>query len=304
MKVINYSIIIPHKNIPQLLLRCVSSIPQRDDTQIIIVDDNSNDQSIRFIQNYILNQFCNIEIIYNKVGQGGGYARNLGLSVAQGKWVLFADADDFFNYCINDVLNEYLNIDADIIYFNANSVNTDTYLPSNRVMYLNKMIEMYKTQKNKAIFNLKYAFGEPWCKLINRSIITNYHIQFDTTIIHNDTTFSYLSGFYSNKIMVDNRALYCVTDRIDSVSKKYSIDRQLIRTEVFSRANRFFRTHNIKRFDMKALRPLMHFLKHRDIKNYNRCMHILIESGMTKCEIRKYQVKYIIQYLKSRFLSL
>ena len=38
---INYSIIIPHKNIPDLLQRCLDSIPRREDVQIID-DDNSN----------------------------------------------------------------------------------------------------------------------------------------------------------------------------------------------------------------------------------------------------------------------
>jgi len=39
---INYSIIIPHKNIPHLLVRCLDSIPQREDVQIIVADDNSD----------------------------------------------------------------------------------------------------------------------------------------------------------------------------------------------------------------------------------------------------------------------
>lgn len=37
-----YSFIIPHKNSPDLLNRCIQSIPKRDDIEIIIVDDNSD----------------------------------------------------------------------------------------------------------------------------------------------------------------------------------------------------------------------------------------------------------------------
>lgn len=40
---INYSIIIPHYGIPELLGRCLRSIPERDDIQVIVVDDNSPD---------------------------------------------------------------------------------------------------------------------------------------------------------------------------------------------------------------------------------------------------------------------
>ena len=39
---INYSFIIPHHNTPDLLQRLVDSIPQRDDIEIIVVDDNSD----------------------------------------------------------------------------------------------------------------------------------------------------------------------------------------------------------------------------------------------------------------------
>ena len=40
MQPINYSIIIPHKNSAILLKRCLDSIPQRNDIEIIVVDDN------------------------------------------------------------------------------------------------------------------------------------------------------------------------------------------------------------------------------------------------------------------------
>lgn len=45
---INYSFIIPHRNVPHLLQRCIDSIPKRDDIQIIIVDDNSDPKIVNF----------------------------------------------------------------------------------------------------------------------------------------------------------------------------------------------------------------------------------------------------------------
>ena len=47
---INYSIIIPHKNIPNLLQRCLDSIPNREDVQIIVVDDNSDPNIVDFVR--------------------------------------------------------------------------------------------------------------------------------------------------------------------------------------------------------------------------------------------------------------
>lgn len=44
----NFSIIIPHYNNEQDLRRCMASIPDRDDVQIIIVDDNSDPKKVDF----------------------------------------------------------------------------------------------------------------------------------------------------------------------------------------------------------------------------------------------------------------
>ena len=49
----NYTVIIPHKNCPDLLQRALDSIPEKDDIQVIIVDDNS-DASIVDFDNLIL----------------------------------------------------------------------------------------------------------------------------------------------------------------------------------------------------------------------------------------------------------
>lgn len=43
-----YSIIIPHYNIPDLLQRLLDSIPQREDIEIIVVDDNSSSDVVDF----------------------------------------------------------------------------------------------------------------------------------------------------------------------------------------------------------------------------------------------------------------
>ena len=37
-----FSIIIPHHNIPGLLRRCLDSVPRRDDTEVLVVDDGSD----------------------------------------------------------------------------------------------------------------------------------------------------------------------------------------------------------------------------------------------------------------------
>ena len=103
---INFSIIIPHHDIPQLLERCLKSIPIKEDLEVIVVDDNSNPKLVDF------NNFPGMErkdttCILDKKGGGAGYARNVGMKHANGKWLIFADADDFFTDYFYDIINKY-----------------------------------------------------------------------------------------------------------------------------------------------------------------------------------------------------
>ena len=97
MKNYKYSIIIPHKNIPDLLTRCVASIPQRNDVQIIVVDDNS-DPSIVDFDNFPIKNGENTIVVLNKTNRGTGGARNIGMEKASGEKIIIVDADDYFNY--------------------------------------------------------------------------------------------------------------------------------------------------------------------------------------------------------------
>ena len=111
-----YSIIIPHKEIPDLLMRCLRSIPVSEDIQVIVVDDNSADADT-YLDTYPELSRPYLEFIRTKTGGGAGYARNVGLDHAKGKWILFADADDFFVEDMHDIISSYVDSEADVIYF-------------------------------------------------------------------------------------------------------------------------------------------------------------------------------------------
>ena len=68
-----YTIIIPHKNSPKLLQRCLDSIPHRDDLHIIVVDDNSDPDIVDFKLFPGLDR-NDVDVIFTKEGKGAGYA--------------------------------------------------------------------------------------------------------------------------------------------------------------------------------------------------------------------------------------
>ena len=76
-----FSIIIPHKDIPDLLMRCLKSIPVSEDIQVIVVDDNSADADT-YLDKYPELSRPYLEFIRTTKGGGAGYARNVGLDHA------------------------------------------------------------------------------------------------------------------------------------------------------------------------------------------------------------------------------
>lgn len=290
-----YSIIIPHYNIPHLLKRCLWSIPKRNDTQIIVVDDRSNDDNLKMLMS-IEEEYNYVEFIYSADNGGGGKARNIGLQHAKGKYVLFADADDFFNYCIRDILDEYKNESYDVVYFNATPIDTETYLPSKKETGLQQALRMYKKDGNLDAF--RYAFGEPWCKLIKRDIIEKNHIKFDEIPVHNDTKFSYLIGYYAQQLKFDNRAIYCWANRSGSVSKKPNEEKYVIRMRVFAEKNRFLIEHGIDYYDKLMIKPLWMFYKQGDWSHFSECVQIAREYGFGRLSILRKLFGFMLLSIK------
>jgi glycosyltransferase involved in cell wall biosynthesis len=138
-----FSIIIPHYDIPDLLMRCLKSIPVSEDIQVIVVDDNSADADT-YLDTYPELSRPYLEFIRTKTGGGAGYARNVGLEHAKGKWLLFADADDFYVDDMYDIISMHVKSDADVIYFQKQAVYSDNLnRKSHRSSYVDEFMDIY-----------------------------------------------------------------------------------------------------------------------------------------------------------------
>lgn len=199
---INYSFIIPHKNTPELLKRCVNSIPERDDIQIIVVDDNSDEGKKPVLERN------GLEIVYLSAGQtkGAGRARNVGLTKATGKWLLFADADDYYKGRFLDILDEYRESEIDVLYFcyEYRDGQSGELLPD--LPYK----EYYTSYDGSqyAADQIKYRVKVPWTKMVSREYIMKNHIQFEESLNGNDIFFSLSVGYFADNLIVDERPVY------------------------------------------------------------------------------------------------
>ena len=111
------SIIIPVYNVEKYLDRCMQSVflQSYKNLEIILIDDGSPDSCPRLCDEYG-NIDKRVRVLHKK-NEGLGLARNSGLALATGKYVLFIDSDDYLSENMVEKLvcqAEFMN--ADIVY--------------------------------------------------------------------------------------------------------------------------------------------------------------------------------------------
>ena len=235
MNVINYSIIIPHYNIPDLLLRCLKSIPVREDIQVIVVDDCSPNAD-RYLKDYP--ELSRPYLEYYSTPQGGsaGRARNVGLDYAKGKWLIFLDADDLLSDDAEQILDETINRPEDLIFYNTICVMSDDLSKKSDRNFYSHFFEEYEETHDDRYF--RYSFHSLWGKVIKREFVKSHKFRFDETRYSNDTYFSTVTGHFAQQIAIINRPLFIVTERSGSLASsqfknnKISLEECLIRFDV------------------------------------------------------------------------
>ncbi|MCI9033110.1 MAG: glycosyltransferase family 2 protein [Lachnospiraceae bacterium] len=249
------SIIIPHYNTPELLEKLILTIPDYDDIQIIVVDDKSNVQldklnGIKAKYNHRIEFYIN-----DTLKKGAGTCRNIGLHHANGKWILFADSDDFFTDNMYESVSPYFETDYDEVFFIPTSIYIDTGETSNRHIVLEKRINDYNHNPTRDnLLKLKVATATPVSILINNNIIKKYKIKFDEVLYSNDIMFMTKVGHYSQKITTSKNVIYCITRNKGSLTTHISHDVYKIRLQEYVKVCRFL----LKNYSVKDVK-IMHY---------------------------------------------
>lgn len=271
---IDYSIIIPQKNSLNTLPRLLESIPNSKKIEIIICDNSETPitkDDIKSDKSYTL--------VHADSKRYAGGARNEGLKRATGKWLVFADADDFFTPNAFEIFDKYVNTDYDLIYFKVAGVYDDTMAPSDRGNLYNNRIDSYMDGTITERY-LRVHFDIPSCKMVKRSLVEENKIKFDEVIAANDSFFSMLVGFYAKKIAADKGVVYYLTTNKGSLTRRRNIMVTESRYLVGLRKNQFMREHGMGDLQSSVmvhivasshygLKTLLRFLKYAIIYRQN-----------------------------------
>ena len=263
-----YSIIIPHKNSVDVLKRCLDSIPVRDDTQIFVIDDNSDSFVVDFDHFPGLDR-NDVTIIFDKSGKGAGHARNLGLDRVDSKWVLFSDSDDFFTERLSEILDKYKDSLNEILHFDVESVYSDTLEPCDRSS--NYKGKFYKAIDTNNIDILRYKMNTPWGKMVSFNLIKKYEIRFDELPVANDAMFSLKVGFHANNISAIKIPLYVVTAGRPSLTEQRTSENLWTRFGVAVEINNFLSKNSLEKYHINLFAYLYFFSK-TGINDIRKCI--------------------------------
>lgn len=190
---VDVSVIIPVYNAAKHLEECIRSVCAQtlENIEIICVDDSSTDDSLA-----ILNQLANEDrriVVLTQANAGAGAARNHGLRLAQGKYLSFLDADDFFDpQMLEKAFHKAEAEQAELVVFKADFYNEKLHTFSPCVYGVREsMLPEHRpfagVEIEKDIF--KVVVGWAWDKLFLTDFVRENGLHFQEQRTSNDLLF-------------------------------------------------------------------------------------------------------------------
>lgn len=210
------SVIIPAYNVEKYIKRCINSVLSQDlkNIEIIVIDDGSKDKTSDICLEISKN---NKNIIYKKVQNSGcSAARNLGISMAKGKYIAFLDSDDWVD------LDMYINMveeaeknQADIVICGFKKLDENKNL-------LSTVKIPKRNTKDEYIDCTTEWFSSPCNKIYKRDLLEKNDIKFLLNIYTGeDMFFNFICFFYSKNIISLDEPYYNYFMNQNSVSNNY-----------------------------------------------------------------------------------
>lgn len=226
------SVIVPVYNAENTLERCVNSIIKQtySNIEIILVNDGSKDSSLSTCNKLKLNN-KNIRVI-DSINKGVSSARNIGIKNAKGKYIMFADSDDYVDskwceslysvveenkfcicniYCV-DYINNNIYTENDI----------DTYI---KKFSINQFYEVYKLK----------LLNQPYNKIYEKKILDKSNIKFNEDLsLGEDLLFNLDYLLQCNEIEIINEKNYFyIKGQTDSLCNKFYPNFYEIQTKIY-----------------------------------------------------------------------
>ena len=204
---VKISVIIPVYNVERYLAQCVDSVISQSykNLEIILVDDGSSDNSPQICDDFA-KQDSRIKVVH-KVNGGLSSARNAGIEIAGGDYLLFLDSDDYWDSvdamkACAEVCRKY---HPDVVMFgykkyyqmdSRTEVRGISVLDFNRVYGINDLL------------HADVFVTSAWNKCVSRHLFTKYHLDFVENQLSEDIEYCIKMIKYADRFMVLDNPFY------------------------------------------------------------------------------------------------
>lgn len=221
------SIIVPVYNNEKYLHICIESILNQiyKNIEIILINDGSTDQSGEICDEYA-KVYNRVKVIHQE-NRGVSAARNVGLQHATGKYIQFADSDDFLSDKFTQTLVDFMqnhHCDNVVCGYNSITVNTSGALNTIKFSVEESVCDIRDFMANFYQYYENHLINSPCNKLYKRDLILKNGVVFDEAFcLGEDLIFNmqYLTNV-KNVGIVSECLYYYVHTNENSLSNKYN----------------------------------------------------------------------------------
>ena len=210
------SVIVPVYNSERYLRKCIKSVQKQSykNWELILIDDGSTDNTSQIIESAVIED-RRIKVLYKK-NEGPGIARNFGIELATGDYVVFLDSDDYIS-------NNYFELIAkkklqyDVIFIDVNLVLEDgTHIKK-------QYSSIYKNCYLENIIRLQLTGKIPWGgvrKVVRLKLLKEHNIRYTYHKIGEEALYSFKILYHAKSVgFIEENPVYYYVDHKNSQSK-------------------------------------------------------------------------------------
>lgn len=229
MDKIKVSVIVPVYNASKYISTSINSLINQNfkDFEIIIINDGSTDDSIEIANKLLSASDIEFQIV-NQKNKGVSNARNLGLNIAKGDYILFLDDDDYIDSNhIKYLYDKIKENNTDFAFSKFLKVNSDKKILTNESQY--NYLDDKNTLSTLELIKLDLEMKIPFSFvqiLYKASILKDNNILFNENYRYGEDTDFALRALYCGKdVSIVDKPTYFYLQHSESVTSNLYLNR-------------------------------------------------------------------------------
>lgn len=215
---VRLSVIIPAYNAQETIIRCLNSVYSlpvpEDDFEVIVIDDCSTDCTVDVIREFKA-VHPNLTLLVQSENHRQGAARNRGVNLARGEYIVFLDSDDEIESGVLSACDLSREKDLDMVVMRHEKLSFDGNLEREKVLpYASD------TVFSGVAFQTEYPYWctAPWAYLFRRLFLKRINYPFAEDVLYEDSDFVSVHLFYAERMAFCDECGYRMWSNPSSVT--------------------------------------------------------------------------------------